>query len=80
MLALALHLDPIYDASSGAVFGRHLRDRCRGAPDIGQGARLESQAKEEHHSAASAYSLMGKSSRCQTSTRASANASIKPSS
>jgi hypothetical protein len=83
VLALALHLDPVY------VGAHHLARFLVVTLAIALAARriakkgrndLESQSNEENHSAASARSLNGKSSRCQTSTRASASASIKPSS
>ena len=83
VLALALHLDPVY------VGAHHLARFLVVTLAIAVAARrvakkdrddLESQANEENHSAASARSLNGKSSRCQTSTNASASASIKPSS
>jgi len=83
VLALALHLDPVY------VGAHHLARFLVVTLAIAVAARrvakkdrddLESQANEENHSAASARSLNGKSSRCQTSTKASASASIKPSS
>ena len=83
VLALALHLDPVY------VGAHHLARFLVVTLGIAVAARrvakkdrddLESQANEENHSAASARSLNGKSSRCQTSTKASASASIKPSS
>jgi hypothetical protein len=70
-----------------AIFGRHPRGGRGGAAYLGKGAlgqdaldRDAPRAKEEIHSAASARSLNGKSSRCQTSTRASASVSIKTSS
>jgi membrane AbrB-like protein len=79
VLALALHLDPVYVGAhhvarflvvtlAVAVAARRI------APD------RDVPPQEEIHSAASARSLKGKSSRCQTSTKASASASIKPSS
>ena len=83
VLALALHLDPVY------VGAHHLARFLVVTLAIAIAARrvptrerddLESQANEDIHSAASARSLNGKSSRCQTSTNASASASIKPSS
>ena len=83
VLALALHLDPVY------VGAHHLARFLVVTVAIAVAARRiagkgrndrESQSKEEIHSAASARSLNGKSSRCQTSTKASASASIKPSS
>jgi membrane AbrB-like protein len=83
VLALALHLDPVY------VGAHHLARFLVVTLAIAIAARrvaanerdgLEPPAKEEDHSAASARSLNGKSSRCQTSTKASASASIKPSS
>jgi membrane AbrB-like protein len=83
VLALALHLDPVY------VGAHHLARFLVVTLAVAIAARriagneregLESPAKEENHSAASARSLNGKSSRCQTSTKASASASIKPSS
>jgi uncharacterized protein len=83
VLALALHLDPVY------VGAHHLARFLVVTVAIAVAARriagkdaneLEPHANEETHSAASARSLKGKSSRCQTSTKASASASIKPSS
>jgi membrane AbrB-like protein len=83
VLALALHLDPVY------VGAHHLARFLVVTLAIAIAARrvaanerdgLDLPAKEENHSAASARSLNGKSSRCQTSTKASASASIKPSS
>jgi len=86
VLALALHLDPVYVGAHHlarflvvtlaiAVAARRIGEKRPEAPD-----RDRPQSEEEIHSAASARSLNGKSSRCQTSTRASASASIKPSS
>jgi membrane AbrB-like protein len=83
VLALALHLDPVYVGAHHlarflvvtfaiAVAARQIAGKGRDG--------LESEAKEENHSAASARSLNAKPSRCQTSTKASASASIKPSS
>jgi hypothetical protein len=83
VLALALHLDPVY------VGAHHLARFLVVTLAIAIAARrvagnerdgLGPPATEENHSAASARSLNGKSSRCQTSTKASASASIKPSS
>jgi uncharacterized protein len=83
VLALALHLDPVY------VGAHHLARFLVVTVAIALAARriagkdrddLQSQARDETHSAASARSLNGKPSRCQTSTKASASASIKPSS
>jgi len=83
VLALALHLDPVY------VGAHHLARFLVVTVAIAVAARRiagkgrndrQSQSKEETHSAASARSLNGKPSRCQTSTKASASASIKPSS
>jgi hypothetical protein len=81
VLALALHLDPVY------VGAHHLARFLVVTLAIAVAARriagkerkgLEPQAKEANHSAASARSLNDKPSRCQTSTKASASASIKP--
>jgi uncharacterized protein len=83
VLALALHLHPVYVGAHHlarflvvtlaiAVAARRIAGKERVA--------LEPPAKEANHSAASARSLNDKPSRCQTSTKASANASIKPSS
>jgi membrane AbrB-like protein len=83
VLALALHLDPVYVGAHHlarflvvtvaiAIAARRIADKDRDD--------LVRQSNEETHSAASARSLNGKPSRCQTSTKASANASIKPSS
>jgi hypothetical protein len=58
-----------------AVAARRIAKKGQDAPD-----RDGPQFKDEIHSAASARSLNGKSSRCQTSTKASASVSIKPSS
>jgi uncharacterized protein len=86
VLALALHLDPVYVGAhhlarflvvtlAVAVAARRIATKGRDAVD-----RDIPEANEEIHSAASARSLNGNSSRCQTSTKASASASIKPSS
>jgi uncharacterized protein len=88
VLALALHLDPVYVGAhhlarflvvtlAVAVAARRVATKqgCEPAPHRGV-VRTE----EEVHSAASARSLNGSPSRCQTSTKASASASIKPSS
>jgi len=86
VLALALHLDPVYVGAhhlarflvvtlAVAVAARRIATEGRDGLD-----RDLPEAKEEIHSAASARSLNGKSSRCQTCTKASASASIKPSS
>ena len=88
VLALALHLDPVYVGAhhlarflvvtlAVAVAARRvaLKQTCDPAPHRGV-----VQTEEEVHSAASARSLNGNPSRCQTSTKASASASIKPSS
>jgi uncharacterized protein len=85
VLALALHLDPVYVGAhhlarflvvtfAVAVAARRIATKDRHA--------LDSDAPQEGeiHSAASARSLNGNPSRCQTSTKASASASIKPSS
>src|SRR5689334_12715822 len=83
VLALALHLDPVYVGAHHlarflvvtvaiAIAARRIADK--------DGKDLQSRANEDAHSAASARSLNGKPSRCQTSTKASASASIKPSS
>jgi uncharacterized protein len=79
VLALALHLDPVY------VGAHHLARFLVVTLAVAVAARRiapdpDVPPKEEIHSAASARSLKGKSSRCQTSTKASARASIKPSS
>jgi uncharacterized protein len=79
VLALALHLDPVY------VGAHHLARFLVVTLAVAVAARRiapdrDVPPKEETHSAASARSLKGKSSRCQTSTKASASASIKPSS
>jgi uncharacterized protein len=79
VLALALHLDPVY------VGAHHLARFLVVTLAVAVAARRiapdrDVPPKEEIHSAASARSLKGKSSRCQTSTKASASASIKPSS
>jgi uncharacterized protein len=86
VLALALHLDPVYVGAhhlarflvvtlAVAVAARRIATKGQDAMD-----RDMAEANEEIHSAASARSVNGKSSRCQTSTKASASASIKPSS
>jgi uncharacterized protein len=88
VLALALHLDPVYVGAHHlarflvvtlaiAVAARRFapKQACEPAPHRGV-----VQPEEEVHSAASARSLNGNPSRCQTSTKASASASIKPSS
>src|SRR5690348_15959047 len=83
VLALALHLDPVYVGAhhlarflvvtlAVAVAARRIAGKKRKG--------LEPQAREADHSAASARSVNDKPSRCQTSTTASASASIKPSS
>ena len=79
VLALALHLDPVY------VGAHHLARFLVVTLAVAIAARRiaperDVPPKEGIHSAASARSLKGKSSRCQTSTKASASASIKPSS
>jgi len=79
VLALALHLDPVY------VGTHHLARFLVVTLAVAIAARRiaperDVPPKEGIHSAASARSLKGKSSRCQTSTKASASASIKPSS
>jgi uncharacterized protein len=88
VLALALHLDPVYVGAhhlarflvvTVAIAVAARRIAGKGRNEKGRDDR-QSQSKEEIHSAASARSLNGKSSRCQTSTKASASASIKPSS
>jgi len=85
VLALALHLDPVYVGAhhlvrflvvtfAVAVAARRIATKDRHALDS------DAPQEEEIHSAASARSLNGNPSRCQTSTKASASASIKPSS
>jgi membrane AbrB-like protein len=88
VLALALHLDPVYVGThhlarflvvtlAVAVAARRVAttQACEPAPHDGA-----VQTEAELHSAASARSLNDNPSRCQTSTKASASASIKPSS
>jgi uncharacterized protein len=88
VLALALHLDPVYVGAHHlarflvvtfaiAVTARRIaiKDALPHASQHGV-----APAWEEIHSAASARSLNESPSRCQTSTKASASASIKPSS
>jgi membrane AbrB-like protein len=88
VLALALHLDPVYVGAhhlvrflvvtlAVAVAARRVATEPASGPAPHRGAV---QTEEEVHSAASARSLNGNPSRCQTSTKASASASIKPSS
>ena len=78
VLALALHLDPVY------VGAHHLARFLVVTLAIAVAARRiagkERKGFEPQASAASARSLNDKPSRCQTSTKASASASIKPSS
>jgi uncharacterized protein len=88
VLALALHLDPVYVGAhhlvrflvvtlAVAVAAR----RVATEPASGRAPHDDAvQTDAEIHSAASARSLNGNPSRCQTSTKASASASIKPSS
>jgi membrane AbrB-like protein len=88
VLALALHLDPVYVGAhhlvrflvvtlAVAVAARRVAPKQTSEATPPRGVV---QTEEEVHSAASARSLNGKPSRCQTSTKASASASIKPSS
>ena len=58
-----------------AVAARRIAKKGQDAPD-----RDRPQLKQEIHSAASARCLNGSPNRCQTSTKASASVSIKPSS
>jgi membrane AbrB-like protein len=82
VLALALHLDPVYVGAhhlarflvvTFAIAVAARRVTAKGQDALGRDTPLP---KETAHSAASARSL----NRCQTSTKPSANASIKPSS
>jgi membrane AbrB-like protein len=82
VLALALHLDPVYVGAhhlarflvvTFAIAVAARRVTAKGQDALGRDTPLP---KETAHSAASARSL----NRCQTSTKRSANASIKPSS
>jgi membrane AbrB-like protein len=86
VLALALHLDPVYVGAHHlarflvvtvaiAVAARRI---TKNAQDVANSDGP--QPAEPVHSAASARGVNGKPSRCQTSTKASASASIKPSS
>jgi hypothetical protein len=86
VLALALHLDPVYVGAHHlarflvvtvaiAVAARRI---TKNGQDVANSDRLP--PAEPVHSAASARGVNGKPSRCQTSTKASASASIKPSS
>jgi membrane AbrB-like protein len=88
VLALALHLDPVYVGAhhlarflvvtlAVAVAARRVAPKQTSEPAPHRGVV---QTEEEVHSAASARSLNGNPSRCQTSTKASASASVKPSS
>ena len=88
VLALALHLDPVYVGAHHlarflvvtfaiAVSARRIAIKDA-SPRISR--QDAAPASEEIHSAASARSLNESPSRCQTSTKASASASIKPSS
>ena len=88
VLALALHLDPVYVGAHHlvrflvvtlaiAVAARRVATKQTSEATPHRGVV---QTEEEVHSAASARSLNGNPSRCQTSTKASASASIKPSS
>jgi membrane AbrB-like protein len=85
VLALALHLDPVYVGAhhlarflvvtlAVAVAARRVATKQACEP----GGVVPTE--EKLHSAASARSLNGNPSRCQTSIKASASASIKPSS
>ena len=89
VLALALHLDPVYVGAhhlarflvvtlAVAVAARRVAPKQTSEATPHRG--VVQTEEEEVHSAASARSLNGKPSRCQTSTKASASASIKPSS
>ncbi len=86
VLALALHLDPVYVGAHHlarflvvtiaiALAARRIAKTGRDIP-----GRAGRPATDPIHSAASARSLNGRPSRCQTSTKASASASIKTSS
>ena len=88
VLALALHLDPVYVGAhhlarflvvtfAVAVAAHRVATKQASGPTPHRGVV---QTEEEVYSAASARSLNGNPSRCQTSTKASASASIKPSS
>jgi membrane AbrB-like protein len=88
VLALALHLDPVYVGAhhlarflvvtlAVAVAARRVATKHASGPAPHRGVV---PTEEKAHSAASARSLNGNPSRCQTSTKASASASIKPSS
>jgi membrane AbrB-like protein len=88
VLALALHLDPVYVGAhhlarflvvtlAVAVAARRVATKHASGPAPHRGVV---PTEEKAHSAASARSLNGNPSRCQTSTNASASASIKPSS
>jgi uncharacterized protein len=88
VLALALHLDPVYVGAHHlarflvvtfaiAVSARRIAIKDA-PPHVSQ--QDTAPVSEEIHSAASARSLNESPSRCQTSTKASASASIKPSS
>jgi uncharacterized protein len=88
VLALTLHLDPVYVGAhhlarflvvtlAVAVAARWVATKQAPGPAP---HRSVVQTEAEVHSAASARSLNGNPSRCQTSTKASASASIKPSS
>jgi uncharacterized membrane protein AbrB (regulator of aidB expression) len=89
VLALALHLDPVYVGAhhlarflvvtlAVAVAARRVAPKQTSEATPHRG--VVQTEEEEVHSAASARSLNGNPSRCQTSTKASASASIKPSS
>ena len=92
VLALALHLDPVYVGAhhlvrflvvtfSVAVAARRVATRRAVAEPAPQSwNHRQTEMQSWFYSAASARSLNGNPSRCQTSTRASASASIKPSS
>src|SRR6516165_327705 len=88
VLALALHLDPVYVGAhhlarflvvTFAIAVTARRIAIKDAPPHASQHGV-APASEEIHSAASARSLNESPSRCQTSTKASASASIKPSS
>ena len=84
VLALALHLDPVYVGAHHLarflVVTLAIALAARRIARNGQDAASRDQPAPAVHSAANARALSGKPSRCQTSTKASANESIKPSS